>query len=446
MAITRDEADRLLATIGAVYDRLATAMYAVDSHPTLTYLRAAMYTGRTNQMRAPTMREAVLFDVGVMWAQFTTIGDILEQARALRSQFRPSDARWIDLDRLLAGPVVAVDNAGLPVTVSLTAGQRGGNASGAGFIGSDPSSPAGSAGPGRIVGAVRVGDLAMGLQTRCAAATRRLEETGRAANAAAAAVAGLTASMTALSDLARGLGDDGAVGPLEQRTALLRTPTAPRAGASDPLTYAPNGVAAAEIQREATELAADIATATARLRTESGLRDSYPSRIAALLADVDVLAEEEAETAAAFVRATEKIAAPGLPPPPDSAAVLRNRIGELDGLHAQQQWRRLADDAATVRASTDRAIERARELRAAADGLVARRDELRGRLDGYRAKAATYHLDEHDDLGPLHVQARTLLYTAPCDLSAATKAVVAYQTTLAGLLGAGPITGGNEAT
>jgi len=104
MAITRDEADRLLATIGAVYDRLATAMYAVDSHPTLTYLRAAMYTGRTNQMR-----EAVLFDVGVMWAQFTTIGDILEQARALRTQFRPSDARWIDLDRLLAGPVIAVD-------------------------------------------------------------------------------------------------------------------------------------------------------------------------------------------------------------------------------------------------------------------------------------------------------------------------------------------------
>ena len=126
MAITRDEADRLLATIGAVYDRLATAMYAVDSHPTLTYLRAAMYTGRTHQMR-----EALLFDVGVMWAQFTTIGDILEQARALRAQFRPSDARWVDLDRLLAGPIVAVDNAGLPVTVSLAAGQRGGNPIGA---------------------------------------------------------------------------------------------------------------------------------------------------------------------------------------------------------------------------------------------------------------------------------------------------------------------------
>jgi hypothetical protein len=436
MAITRDEADRLLATIGAVYDRLATSMYAVDSHPTLTYLRAAMYTGRTNQMR-----EALLFDVGVMWAQFTTIGDILEQARALRAQFRPSDARWSDVDRLLAGPVVAVDNAGLPVTVSLTASQRGGNTSGAAFIGSDPSSPTGSPGPGRIVGTVRVGDLAMSLQARCSAATRRLDETGRAANAAAAAVASITASMTALSDLARGLGDAGAVAPLERRTAVLREQVL-----SDPLTYAPNGAPAAEIDRAATELSADLATATARLRTESSLRDSYPSRVEALLADVDVLAEEEAETAAAFARAAEKIAAHGLPPAPTSAAVLRNRVGELDALHAGQQWRRLADDAATVRAATERAVERARKLRAAADGLVARRDELRGRLDAYRAKAATYRLDEHDDLGPLHVQARTLLYTAPCDLAAATKAVMAYQTTLAGLLGAGPTTSGNEAT
>jgi hypothetical protein len=436
MAITRDEADRLLATIGAVYDRLATTMYGVDSHPTLIYLRAAMYTGRTHQMR-----EALLFDVGVMWAQFTTIGDILEQARALRAQFRPSDTRWVDVDRLLAGPIVAVDNAGLPVTVSLAAGGRGGNTSSATFIGSDPSNPTGSSGPGRIVGTVRVGDLAMSLQTRCAAATRRLDETGVAANAAAGAVTSITVAMAALSELARGLGDEGAVAPLERRTELLREQVL-----SDPLTYAPHGVPADEIQRAATDLAADIATATARLRTESGLRDSYPSRVEALLAEVDVLAEEEAETGGAFDRAAEKIASTGLPPAPDSAAVLRNRIGELDSLHAQQQWRRLADDAATIRAAADRAIERARELRAAADGLVARRDELRGRLDAYRAKAATYRLDEHDDLGPLHVQARTLLYTAPCDLAAATKAVVAYQTALAGLLGAGPATGGNEAT
>ena len=437
MAITRDEADRLLATIGAVYDRLATAMYAVDSHPTLTYLRAAMYTGRTNQMR-----EAVLFDVGVMWAQFTTIGDILEQARALRSQFRPSDARWIDLDRLLAGPVVAVDNAGLPVTVSLAAGQRGGNTSGAGFIGSDPSSPVGSAGPGRIVGAVRVGDLAMGLQTRCAAATRRLEETGRAANAAAAAVAALTASMTALSDLARGLGDDGAVAPLEQRTALLREQVLSRS---------------VDVRAERRGGRRDPAGGHGTRRRHRD-RDRPP---AYGVGPAGQLPEPDRGTARRRGRARR---GGGARPRPRSCArprrsprpgCRRRRTRRPCCATASVNWTGCTpssngDGSPTTRPpyapSTDRAIERARELRAAADGLVARRDELRGRLDGYRAKAATYRLDEHDDLGPLHVQARTLLYTAPCDLSAATKAVVAYQTTLAGLLGAGPITGGNEAT
>jgi hypothetical protein len=441
MAITRDEADRLLETIGAAYDRLATTMYGLDSHPTLTYLRAAMYTGRTHQMR-----EALLFDVGVMWAQFTTIGDILEQAATLRVQFKPSDARWIEIDRLLAGPVVTVDNAGMPVSVSLVAGSGGSGAPGASgtgatFAGQSFPVLTGSTGPGRIVGSVRVGDLAMSLQTRCVAATRRLEDTARSANAAAAAVSGVTAAMGTLADLARSLGDGSGVGPLERRTAMLRDQVL-----SDPLTYAPNGVLTAEVQRSVAELAADLATAQSRLRTESGLRDNYPDRIAALLDDLDVLVAEETETAAAFGHATQKIAATGLPPAPSSAAVLRNRIGELDALHVSQQWRRLADDVTTLQAAIGRATERARELRAAADGLVARRDELRGRLDGYRAKAATYRLDEHDDLGPLHVQARTLLYTAPCDLTAATKAVVSYQTTLAGLLGAGPTTGGKEAT
>jgi hypothetical protein len=81
-------------------------------------------------------------------------------------------------------------------------------------------------------------------------------------------------------------------------------------------------------------------------------------------------------------------------------------------------------------ASSARALIRAQELASAADGLIARRNELRGRLDAYRSKAASHRLDEHDTLAPLHRTARTLLYTAPCDLHAATKAVYAYQKAL----------------
>jgi hypothetical protein len=93
--------------------------------------------------------------------------------------------------------------------------------------------------------------------------------------------------------------------------------------------------------------------------------------------------------------------------------------------------------AATISAAIDIATARAADLVAAADGLLGRRDELRGRLEGYRVKAADHRLDEHDELAKLHHTAHSLLYTAPCDLPAATRAVYAYQRTLTDLIDAG---------
>ncbi|HEY7174579.1 MAG TPA: hypothetical protein VH442_06655, partial [Micromonosporaceae bacterium] len=361
--MTRDEADRLLASIGAAYDRIATTMYAVDNHQALQYLRTETQTGVTKQMR-----EAMLFDVDVMWAQFNAIGDVLEQARTLRAQHRPSDSEWANLARLLAGPIVALDSAGMPVVVPVP------SRSGTPTLGA----PVTTSTTGRIVGAVRVGDVAVGLQARCIAAIGRLDATGRSWNAATTAVATVTSAMSTLTSLARDVGDEAGVRPLEARTSSLREMVL-----GDPLAYAPNGVATSDIRQTATDLASDIAIATARVRSESGLRDAYPERIAMLLGDIEALEIEESETAAAFAHAAEKIASTGLPAVPNAASVLRNRIGELDALRAQQRWRRLADDVATVRDTIARAIARARELRAAADGLVARRDELRGRLEGY---------------------------------------------------------------
>ncbi|HKE65426.1 MAG TPA: hypothetical protein VKB59_12365 [Micromonosporaceae bacterium] len=428
--MTRDEADRLLASIGAAYDRVATTMYAIDNHPALQYLRTQTHTGITKQMR-----DAVIFDVDVMWAQFNAIGDILTQARGLRAAYRPSDSRWTDLARLLAAPIVTLDNAGMPVTVAMPTGSGAAASLASGTVGAATSSG------GRIVGAVRVGDVAVSLQARCLNAMGRLEGTARAWNSATAAVAEVTAAMDRLVAQAGDIGDATAVQPLQRRTDMLRDLVL-----GDPLAHSPGGLPTSEIRRTAGDLLADIGTAASRLRTESGLRDEYPERIAALLGDVDALASEESETAAAFALAAEKIAATGLPDAPAAAAVLRTRIDALDALRDEQQWRRLADDVTTVRAAVGRAIERAQELRAAAAGLVARRDELRGRLAGYRAKAATYHVDEHEQLEPLYTHARTLLYTAPCDLPAATKSVVAYQTRLAELLGKTPDTDAGAGT
>ena len=61
-----------------------------------------------------------------------------------------------------------------------------------------------------------------------------------------------------------------------------------------------------------------------------------------------------------------------------------------------------------------------------ATSLVDRRNELRGRLQAYTAKAARYGLAEADELTGAQRRARELLWTAPCDLRAATRAVAAY--------------------
>src|SRR5262249_54872868 len=62
-----------------------------------------------------------------------------------------------------------------------------------------------------------------------------------------------------------------------------------------------------------------------------------------------------------------------------------------------------------------------------AAALLGRRDELRGLLDAYRAKAARLGAAEDTELAARYRQASDLLWTAPCDLAAATAAVTHYQ-------------------
>jgi hypothetical protein len=145
------------------------------------------------------------------------------------------------------------------------------------------------------------------------------------------------------------------------------------------------------------------------------------------------VAAAEQAVAGAYARAAEKIAAPGLPPVPAAAAVLRSRAGELERLAADAKWTDLADALDLADQSAHRARDRAGELQGLADGLLARRDELRGRLEAYRAKAQAKGFGEHGELTNRYNAARGLLFTAPCDLRGATRAVMAYQQTLAAL-------------
>jgi hypothetical protein len=64
--------------------------------------------------------------------------------------------------------------------------------------------------------------------------------------------------------------------------------------------------------------------------------------------------------------------------------------------------------------------------------LEQRRAELRGRFEAYRAKANRLGCAEHSDALALDASLRQLLWTKPCDLGAATRALVAYQRLVSG--------------
>ncbi len=67
------------------------------------------------------------------------------------------------------------------------------------------------------------------------------------------------------------------------------------------------------------------------------------------------------------------------------------------------------------------------DLKKTARSAVAARDELRGRLDAYRAKADAVGQGEDLELHRLYIDARDVLFSAPCDLVQASALVTAYQ-------------------
>lgn len=364
----RDEADAILATLRDAQGRIASAMFGIDSHAALGFLRAGGLRGRTQSTWS-----ALSPDVDALWSDFNTLNDLLESARVNALGRKVSETEAANLQQASA--------------------------------------------------------LIAQLEPRCAAAISALNEVDRSWNACGAAVSPLTDALNGLTSLAIGLGERDSVSTLNQRASALRD-----AVLGDPIAAAPSGALGEAHRIEISDLTAGVQTASARLAAQAALRDAYPTRMTALETQIEGVRAEETRAAEAYRAAQEKIASSGLPPAPSSSVVLAARVVDLDKYRQAKRWQKLADEVAMLESSIVRARQRAAELRDAADGLLARREELRGRLEAYRAKAARHRLDENDELAALHSEAHSLLYTAPCELPEATRAVFAYQTALARLV------------
>ena len=192
---------------------------------------------------------------------------------------------------------------------------------------------------------------------------------------------------------------------------------------SDPLTYWTGGhVDTSSLDRLRREAGAAVAQVNelARVRTDAD------RRLAAIAAAIAGAQQAWQDAATARARAAERVAAPPGDPLPDVSWLVRRASG-LQELKTAGRWTRLASDLDAIDKQAANVTRRCREAEQAAVGLVGQRDQLRGLLDAYRAKAGGLGAAENAELDQRYQQAKDLLWTAPCDLAAATAAVNRYQ-------------------
>jgi hypothetical protein len=144
---------------------------------------------------------------------------------------------------------------------------------------------------------------------------------------------------------------------------------------------------------------ADLETALAAAGGRYAAADRAGRQARELIADADPLVPDPLPPLRARLAALPRI--PGWPA----------RAAALQDLRVA-----VVDTTAALRGAADAAV-----------GLIDRRSELRGRFDAYRAKAARLGVVERPDVLAAGDRVHDLLWTRPCDLAAATVAVVDYQ-------------------
>jgi hypothetical protein len=154
-----------------------------------------------------------------------------------------------------------------------------------------------------------------------------------------------------------------------------------------------------------------------RLRREAGMR------IENLRAAIETARAARRDAAAAWQRAAARIT--GVPPLPEE--IPGPPLDALAALAAAGRWTRLSAELAGCESALEAAQAQTRDTERIVATLLAQRDELRGLLGAYKAKAARIGSAEDPDLGDKYQRAHDLLWTAPCDLAAATAAVTGYQ-------------------
>lgn len=374
-ALTADQVDDELRRLVAERDAVAAALAALETHDGWRLLADAPLVGESARRRA----EAVAA-VARIWRLFSAYEAVLGRVKELRERWWGGAGRFAELTELLRGPAVVLDATAVPLRERSLTGP--------------------AATERRLTLAATVEEMTRGYAT--------------ATELASAADAVWSTVLPRLDKLDRMLA---AVG--ESRSIAAELVDLRRAAISDPLSLC-TGTGLVDESR--------LDRAERTLTEVVALRSGYADRVASIGRSLDDLGGAYAVAAGDAGLIARKVGVPKVVGPVDPVPPLRARLAALPG---GGDWPLLAVRLRELEADIAAAGAALRVGREETAALLARRDELRGRLDAYRAKAVRLGRGEEPVLDGLYRAARALLWTAPCDLPAATAAVTRYRRALA---------------
>ncbi|HEX6519665.1 MAG TPA: hypothetical protein VF070_06560 [Streptosporangiaceae bacterium] len=378
VTMSRQQAADAVAKAQAERDTIQSNLLDMDGSFGKRLLTGAQLTGTTKQRW-----DAAAATLAVLWDTYATYSSVVDRAITLVAG-KPGQRELAEVTALLTLPSVEVTRAPAPL------GRRD------------------------------LADTGRDQLTLSAAVARMRTAFAEVADLVAAAEQAWNTVASPLdaaaADLAHAdsLGDEDLAMELAQVRAELDRQRA--ALNSDPLVA--EVTAASRVRDHAAAVAAKAAE-LARVRAGA------VARIAALRADSDAARTARNDAVAAAQRVAAKIAA--VPQVPDFGVDPATRLARLDALLSAGRWNRLSSELDLLENELTSATLQFNDAERTVVSLLSKRDELRGLLEAYKAKAGRLGAAEDPDLARLYDQTRELLWTAPCDLTAAADAVTRYQ-------------------
>jgi hypothetical protein len=400
MAMTREQAAAAAAAATAERDGIQANLLDLDGSFGKRLLDGATLTGVSKQRW-----EVAAADLAALWEIFIGYAAVVDRAaELLASGRRLGSAELAEITTMLNGPSVVLTRAPMPL----------------------PRRDLTDRGRSALTLAAALAEM----KRSFASVTEVTAAAESVWNEAADGLTEIGSALDAAKEQAAGLNDVAVTEALAAAGAELgRLREVLNA---DPLAFWQHGrIDTGRLER----LRRRAAAAVARAGELARVRADAQRRIAAARAAIAAVAAARQDAVTARERAAAKIAV--LPPPPAETGGLDVRVATLDTLQATGRWTRLAAELDAIETEAAAAAERYRAAERAATALLGRREELRGLLDAYQAKAGRLGGAEDADLTARYQLARDLLWTAPCDLAAASAVVRDYQQAILALDGRG---------